>query len=569
MSRPPLLENPWYYLENFEFVLKWIVQRYSDLLLPQEQEFIHAFMQAPQASRGLLARMIMRKGSLFRASKLQYQEIGSTLLAIQALIEQQWVVDDPVLTLAELFSVLTKAEITLLFGPALATTQATTANKAIQLERLQVQFPDARRFSLWINPSAQACPVPAFADTVYREQTGEISERLRLMFFGNLHQDWSEFVLSELGLFTYEKVIFSSSSRAFQTREDIDTYLHLHRCKEQLTTSIAAGNTVELTDIRHAIGPRHDSEWLEARRSKLLFKLGQHHERLGMWPEALSCYQDGCYPGARARSVRVLERANHFDDALLLAQAALQSPENEAEHQTLLRMMPRLLRRTGAPAIARRTASEVPKIHLSLPTSAARRRVEEQVRQYLDHAQAPVFYVENTLINALFGLLCWDAIFTAIPGAFFHPFQQGPADLLHANFQARRQPQLDACLAQLNSQQYKQTILENFSRKSGIQSAFVAWGYISAEILNTALACMPAQHLKITFARLMQDLRSNRSGLPDLIQFWPVEQRYRMIEVKGPGDRLQDNQIRWLDYCHAHHIPVAVCYVQHQLPAEA
>jgi len=54
----------------------------------------------------------------------------------------------------------------------------------------------------------------------------------------------------------------------------------------------------------------------------------------------------------------------------------------------------------------------------------------------------------------------------------------------------------------------------------------------------------------------------NRSGLPDLIQFWPHEKRYRMIEVKGPGDRLQDNQIRWLDYCVAHNMPVAVCYVQ-------
>jgi hypothetical protein len=35
-----------------------------------------------------------------------------------------------------------------------------------------------------------------------------------------------------------------------------------------------------------------------------------------------------------------------------------------------------------------------------------------------------------------------------------------------------------------------------------------------------------------------------------------------MIEVKGPGDRLQDNQLRWLEFCHEHQMPVAVCYVQ-------
>lgn len=35
-----------------------------------------------------------------------------------------------------------------------------------------------------------------------------------------------------------------------------------------------------------------------------------------------------------------------------------------------------------------------------------------------------------------------------------------------------------------------------------------------------------------------------------------------MIEVKGPGDRLQDNQLRWLDFCAEHGMPVEVCYVK-------
>lgn len=35
-----------------------------------------------------------------------------------------------------------------------------------------------------------------------------------------------------------------------------------------------------------------------------------------------------------------------------------------------------------------------------------------------------------------------------------------------------------------------------------------------------------------------------------------------MIEVKGPGDRLQDNQRRLLEFCAAHDMPVAVCHVR-------
>src|SRR5690606_40867171 len=61
--------------------------------------------------------------------------------------------------------------------------------------------------------------------------------------------------------------------------------------------------------------------------------------------------------------------------------------------------------------------------------------------------------------------------------------------------------------------------------------------------------CLPPAHLRACFERLLQDIRANRAGMPDLIQFWPAERRYRMIEVKGPGDRLQDNQKRWLAFC--------------------
>jgi hypothetical protein len=35
-----------------------------------------------------------------------------------------------------------------------------------------------------------------------------------------------------------------------------------------------------------------------------------------------------------------------------------------------------------------------------------------------------------------------------------------------------------------------------------------------------------------------------------------------MVEVKGPGDRLQDNQRRFLEFCTLHHMPVFVCRVQ-------
>ena len=37
-----------------------------------------------------------------------------------------------------------------------------------------------------------------------------------------------------------------------------------------------------------------------------------------------------------------------------------------------------------------------------------------------------------------------------------------------------------------------------------------------------------------------------------------------MIEVKGPGDRLQDHQIRWLEFFAVEGIPASVCFVRWQ-----
>jgi len=65
-----------YYLLNFERALAWLAERYDDLLDEREHGFLRDFAVLPQPSRALLVRMLMRKGALFRVSRLAYDEIG-------------------------------------------------------------------------------------------------------------------------------------------------------------------------------------------------------------------------------------------------------------------------------------------------------------------------------------------------------------------------------------------------------------------------------------------------------------------------------------------------------------
>ena len=46
-----VLDNAFYYLDNFHQVLTWIGDRYDDLLTTEERDFITAFPTLPQAPR--------------------------------------------------------------------------------------------------------------------------------------------------------------------------------------------------------------------------------------------------------------------------------------------------------------------------------------------------------------------------------------------------------------------------------------------------------------------------------------------------------------------------------------
>jgi hypothetical protein len=542
-----VLENEFYYLDNFQRVLDWIAQRYDDLLIDDERAFIQAFAVLPRPSRALFVRMVMRKGSLFRASKLTYAEIGCPVEAARHLLPTGWVEADPVLCIDELFELVTKPEIAQIFQLKM---HQNGAKKAEQLESLRAGFADSRKFSDWYRD----CP-----DTALRILAKPLCDRLRLIFFGNLRQDWTEFVLSDLGIYRFEQVEFSRASRGFRSRRDIELYLQIHGCKERFEAGEAAEAILPELPAR-----LHDNDWLDGRREKLLFQIGQHYEKQKDFTRAHEVYASCRFPGARARAIRVLEKSERHGEAYALLLQAQAAPESDAERQHLLRIAPRLARRLGHPRTVTRRQALAERIELCLPMPGDAWWVEGVVRDHLKQDDAPVFYVENALANAMFGLLCWRAIFCAIPGAFFHPFHRAPSDLHSPDFYQRRAAEFDACLAELDDGRYRDTIRRHFVEKAGIQSPFLLWDYLDQALIDLALDCIPATHLKRWCERILHDVKANRTGFPDLVQFWPGEKRYRMIEVKGPGDRLQDNQLRWIEYCATHQMPVAVCYLQWQ-----
>lgn len=437
----PALPEPFYYLHNFRAVLAWIGERYADLLDDQERAFIAAFAELPEASQALLVRMVMRKGTLFREGKLAYAEIGDTRAAVQPLLALGWVDAQPTLELAQLFGLLKKDELSQLFRDHLG---RANLRKDALLERLQPLFPEARRLAEW-----QA----DFAEPVYELRCMALCDRLRLMYFGNLWQDWSEFVLADLGIYRYESVEFSADSRGFRLRADVDAYLHLFDCRQRFDL----GEPLEEL-LAGLPGEPYANPWLEGRRVKLLFQFAQHCEKQRDFDLAQRLYRQSSHPGARLRAIRSLERGERFAEAHALAREASCAPESDAERQGLARLLPRLQGKLGLPRQARAAAPEIDRLDLCLAFPSEPCSVEWAVREHLEEPGCAVHYVENGLINSLFGLLCWEAIFAAIPGAFFHPFHSAPADLHSADFRQRRAALFEACLGRLEDGSYRDAI---------------------------------------------------------------------------------------------------------------
>ena len=86
------------------------------------------------------------------------------------------------------------------------------------------------------------------------------------------------------------------------------------------------------------------------------------------------------------------------------------------------------------------------------------------------------------------------------------------------------------------------------------------WQLLDETLLQLALQKIPAAHRLAIFDRMLQDLGNRCSGFPDLIVF--DEHGYRLVEVKGPGDTLQHNQLSWMRYFAQHGIAHEVLHVR-------
>uniref|UniRef100_A0A8C4DES9 Fanconi-associated nuclease n=1 Tax=Dicentrarchus labrax TaxID=13489 RepID=A0A8C4DES9_DICLA len=174
---------------------------------------------------------------------------------------------------------------------------------------------------------------------------------------------------------------------------------------------------------------------------------------------------------------------------------------------------------------------------------------------------------EGSTFSTLFALLLWDIIFMeGIPDVFRNPYQTCPLDLYTDCFYENRKEAIDSRVQLIHeaSVETLHDMLEDvWTSQEGKVCSLVSWErFSSLQQAQSLVSCMGGAFLGGVIARMSKDYRHCRGGLPDLVVWNTSNNSYKLVEVKGPSDRLSQKQQIWLDELQKLGADVEVCHVE-------
>ena len=535
-----------YYLWNFRRLLQSVAAHSADLLAESETQFLTHVAELPAPSEMLLVRFLMRKGDFFRLDHLHYPEIGEIGAAVAPLVDKGLVTMDPPDALDARLALFTKEEcLNALSRHApemISAYQLRSAKRDVIVERVRSQI-DARSVGSW------------FPVTMVQVNVSQEFEVLKLLFFGNARQDLKDFVLCDLGVQRFMAYPLDEKTRLFQTREQVDAHRQFYALQDSVGESLPVA-AADLLDLLDSV-PEPRDRILHRRVMRFRYQIARQLERLGDVHHALALYRTLDLVTAREREARILLKTGEPEAALVCCAHMRKDPANESEALFAQSFGARVAKKIGAPwPILPRVDPPEEAIRLDPHPKG----VEAAVASYLSDPDR-CSYVENHLFLTVFGLIYWEVIFAPVDGAFTHPFQSRPHDLYEQDFLPLREREKQAADSLLeNGNSFRATLWARMKSWEGVANPFVSWGRVDPDVLRLAMDRIPDAHWQVIFFRIWRDLRAHRSGFPDLIRF-PESEGYELIEVKGPGDRLQPNQKRWMAFFADHGIPHRVVHV--------
>ncbi|XP_050834287.1 fanconi-associated nuclease 1 isoform X2 [Serinus canaria] len=583
-----------YYLQNFLVVLRAVLQNEDDVRLFNEQDLniINKFYKLSVGGQKLYVRLFQRKLNWLKVNKIEYGEISVDLSPI---IEE----------LAEAKFLQTESELEdlcegldLLSAPELKTLAKIfhLPNPNGQKQQLVDDFLKlSKQRSIFSRSQAgigtvilkRVKDLAGKCVRVCRDARAVFS-RILLLFAlpesleeeeaGSAGQGLLSTVLrANMGHMVFPSYTVNRKTQVFQDREDLIRYATAVHLSNDIAAAMVNGNWEEANNLYLYA----KETWSELKNHPSL----SYHRTL---PDYLRRFTVGwVYTRILSQGVEILQRLHKYKEAVqqlqsLLAQDVYCADSRGRWWDRLALNLHQHLKNTKKVTISGKMCPQTgmgKSVFLmedigegeggqDCSVSTVMCSVEElALTHYRRNGFDQGIHGEGSTFITLYGILMWDIIYMDdIPDVFRNSYQTSPLDLYTDSFYENRRAVIEARLQQLHtasSEMLAELVADVWTTQEGKAAALVNWErFTSLQQVQSLVSCLGGRFLSGVFRRLSRDLRHCRGGLPDLLVWRSHSRHFKLVEVKGPNDRLSPKQMLWLSELHQLGAAVEVCHVQ-------
>ncbi|XP_078232015.1 fanconi-associated nuclease 1 isoform X9 [Callithrix jacchus] len=534
-----------YYLRSFLVVLKTVLENEDDMMLFDEQEkgIITKFHQLSGTGQKLYVRLFQRKLSWIKMSKLEYKEIASDLTPVIEELQHAGFLqtESQLQELSEVLELLSAPELKSL----------------------------AKTFHL-LNPSGQK---QQLVDSFLK-----LAKQRSVCTWGKNTPGIGAVILKRAKALAGQSVRICKGPRAVFSR-----ILLLFSLTDSTEDEDAAcGGQGQLSTVLLVNLGRMEFPSYTINRKTQIF---QDRDDLIRWhaelPVFLRCFTVGwIYTKILCRSVEILQRLHMYEEAVRELESLLSQriycPDSRGRwwdrlalnlHQHLKRLEPVTITGRLCPQHGMGKSVFVMEAGETADPTTVLCSVEElALAHYRRNGFDQGIHGEGSTFSTLYGLLLWDIIFMdGIPDVFRNACQAFPLDLCTDSFFTSRGPALEARLQLIHDapvESLRAWVAATWQDQEGRVASLVSWDrFTSLEQAQDLVSCLGGRVLSGVCRRLAADFRHCRGGLPDLVVWNTPSHRCKLVEVKGPSDRLSHKQMIWLDELQKLGAEVEVCHV--------
>lgn len=588
------------YQQNFRLMVEDVVNNHSHIFTSNEKLLLGSFDSLHNDAQRLFIRIYTRKGPWFRMSNISYPEISDSARAIEELRLAGYIcsfssTEDIVkYNMKEVLEVLTVLELREISNFALPKKAINCARRQGLIDFLLAAYDDGTCQLLperVLERVGTCIKISSAADTLLW--------RVQRLFFLNGEQDLSAFLLSDLGLIKFPDYTCTITQPIFQSRSDLLQYEEAVAVAQIMDESLdenRAEVVIRCIDASHermqtsfreetrssgcgspsAFFSRFSASWVY---SKVLFLGVSIFERERRYEDAIRLLKEllrriTCDSRRGYWTLRLsvdLEHVGRVNESLSVAEEGVLDPWVRAgSRMALQRRVLRLgkpPRRWKMPSYAnsvKRTIKEVSIRGRPLTSETGSKNlfygydgglcgVEQLALQYYagEGGGWQGVHSESGIWMTVFGILMWDAIFAVVPDVFRSRFQMAPLDLHTDDFYVARNNLIESQLQKIQEGMAEEMLITSWQSHVGTACQGVSWNQHSLSDLRAVVSCIGGCCLASLCRHLALDYRSWSSGMPDLL-LWRFHGGDRdggeakLVEVKGPKDRLSEQQRAWI-----------------------